>query len=160
MLEKSEVIVRNGVFLTSRASSRAFGGDVPPLQKAANGALAKALRPRHVLVVEDNLDAVHSLVVLLRDMGHVVDYAINGYAALDLASRTRPEFILLDLGLPGMDGWHVCRTIKADPKLKHVRVIAITGYSDGTSREKSMAVGCEAHLVKPVAPVEIEKLLA
>jgi hypothetical protein len=148
------------MFVTSRDDKRPFGKPVPAIQPAANGTLGKATRPRHVMVVEDNLDSVHSLVFLLRDMGHHVDYAINGYVALDLAGRTLPEFILLDLGLPGIDGWHVCRKIKADPALKHVRVIAITGYSDEASREKSMAAGCEAHLVKPVSPAELEKLLA
>jgi CheY-like chemotaxis protein len=122
--------------------------------------LKKAIRPRHVLVVEDNLDSVHSLVFLLRDMGHHVDYAISGYAALDLASRIHPEFVLLDLGLPGMDGYHVCRRLKADPALKGIRVIAITGYSDQASRARSIGAGCEAHLVKPVTPPLLERLLA
>jgi CheY-like chemotaxis protein len=122
--------------------------------------LEKARRPRRVLVVEDNLDTVHSLVFLLRDIGHHVDYAINGWAALDIATRTRPEFVLLDLGLPGMDGWEVCRSLKADPKLKSIRVIAITGYADRTSRERSLGAGCEMHLVKPVSPADIEMLLA
>jgi CheY-like chemotaxis protein len=127
---------------------------------AATMVLKKAIRPRHVLVVEDNLDSVHSLVFLLRDMGHHVDYAINGYAALDLASRIHPEFVLLDLGLPGMDGYHVCRRLKADPALKGIRVIAITGYSDQASRARSIGAGCEAHLVKPVTPPLLERLLA
>jgi CheY-like chemotaxis protein len=159
-LQNTEVSVRDGVFFMSRGGSRPPGGEVPAIQKAANGTLKRALKPRHVLVVEDNLDSVHSLVFLLRDMGHHVDYAINGYAALDLARRTHPEFILLDLGLPGMDGWQMCRSIKADPKLTPIRVIAITRYADGASREKSMAAGCEAHLVKPVAPADLEKILA
>jgi CheY-like chemotaxis protein len=159
-LEKTGVFVVDGVFFASSGNSRPFGREIPAVQISSNGTLRKAIRPRHVLVVEDNLDSVHSLVYLLRDMGHHVDYAINGWAALDIASRTRPEFVLLDLGLPGMDGWHVCRTLKADPRLKDVRVIAITGYADDMSREKSKAAGCEVHLVKPVAPAEIEKLLA
>jgi DNA-binding response OmpR family regulator len=67
-----------------------------------------------ILVVEDNLDSVHSLAMLLRDMGHEVEYAINGYAALSVAQVFKPEVVFLDLGLPGLDGFEVCRAMKAD----------------------------------------------
>jgi CheY-like chemotaxis protein len=156
--ENIRVVVRNGRFLTSR-NDRPFGNQIPVLQMAANAPLRRALKPRHVLVVEDNLDSVHSLVFLLRDMGHHVDYAINGYAALEIANRTRPEFIFLDLGLPGMDGFHVCTRIKADPALTATRVIAITGYAGEEYRVRSKAVGCELHFVKPVTPQVLEKIL-
>jgi hypothetical protein len=85
-LDKAGVHVRDGVFVASRDDTRRFGSEIPAVQNAANDTLKKAARPRRVLVVEDNLDSVHSLVFLLRDMGHHVDYAINGYVALDLAS--------------------------------------------------------------------------
>src|SRR3979409_2578086 len=75
----------------------------------------KTLVPRRVLVVEDNLDSVHTLAYLLSDMGHIVEYAINGYVALDVARRFRPDFALLDLGLPGMDGFKVGRQRRPDP---------------------------------------------
>jgi CheY-like chemotaxis protein len=127
---------------------------------AASGPLKRAAQPRHVLVVEDNLDSVHSLVFLLRDMGHHVDYAINGYAALEIANRTRPQFVFLDLGLPGMDGFHVCKRMKSDPALNATRVIAITGYAGDDHRDRSKAAGCELHLVKPVTPQALEKILA
>jgi len=109
--------------------------------------------------VEDNLDTVHSLVFLLRDMGHRVDFAINGYAALTLAQRMHPEFVFLDLGLPGLDGFQVCKQLKADPALKSVRVIAITGYPQEAYRVRSREAGCELHLVKPVRPEVLEQLL-
>ena len=120
----------------------------------------KASIPRRVLVVEDNLDAVHSLVSLLRDMGHQVDYAINGYVAIELARQMRPEFVFLDLGLPGVSGFDVCRWVKADPALKDARVIAITAYAQDEFRTRSKAAGCDLHLIKPVAADVFEQILA
>ncbi len=107
--------------------------------------------PRRILVVEDNLDSMQSLVFLLRDMGHEVESAINGYVALQIAERIEPDFVLLDLGLPGLDGFYVCRRIKIIPSLKDTRVIAITGYASDEYRARSKAAGCELHLVKPVS---------
>jgi two-component system CheB/CheR fusion protein len=126
----------------------------------SDGAGKKAAFRRRVLVVEDNLDTVHSLVFLLRDMGHQVDFAINGYAAVTLAQRMHPEFVFLDLGLPGLDGFQVCKQLKADPALKNVRVIAITGYPQEEYRRRSQEAGCELHLVKPVRPEVLEQLLS
>jgi CheY-like chemotaxis protein len=120
----------------------------------------KAPIPRRVLVVEDNLDTVHSLVSLLRDMGHQVDYAINGYVAIELARQMRPEFVFLDLGLPGVSGFDVCRWVKADPALKDARVIAITAYAQDEFRTRSKAAGCELHLIKPVTAEVFEQILA
>lgn len=110
---------------------------------------------RRVLVVEDNLDAVHSLVVLLRHDGHQVDFAINGYAALDVAKRFRPEIVLLDLGLPGLDGFDVCRRLKS--AFKDIRIIAVTAYASDEHHAKARAAGCDLHVVKPYDP---QRLLA
>jgi two-component system CheB/CheR fusion protein len=135
------------------------GPNVAALKSEADFASRKTLAPKRVLIVEDNLDSVHSLVLLLQEMGHQVDYAINGYAALALAKRMRPQFVLLDLGLPGLDGFDVCRRIKGDPGTKEARVIAITGYRQDEYRTRSKAAGCELHLVKPVDPKVLEQLL-
>jgi two-component system, chemotaxis family, CheB/CheR fusion protein len=117
-----------------------------------------AVLPRRILVVEDNLDNVHSLVFLLRDQGHIVEYAINGYAALAAAKQFHPEFLLLDLGLPGMDGFDLCRRVRSDPGLRNVRVIAITAYGDEESRRRSAEAGCEAHYAKPVNLQALEEI--
>jgi CheY-like chemotaxis protein len=119
----------------------------------------KAATPKRVLVIEDNLDSVHSLVLLLREMGHEVEYAINGYAGLDMAARMRPDVIFLDLGLPGLDGFDVCSRIKASRELKAARVIAITAYAQDEYRVRSKAVGCEQHLLKPVQPSALASVL-
>jgi two-component system CheB/CheR fusion protein len=110
---------------------------------------------RRVLVVEDNLDAVHSLVVLLRQEGHQVDFAINGYAALEVARRFRPEVMLLDLGLPGIDGFDVCRRLKS--AFPEMRVIAVTAYGTEEQRGRAREAGCDLHIVKPYDP---QRLLA
>jgi CheY-like chemotaxis protein len=115
--------------------------------------------PKRILVVEDDLDSARSMFMLIADMGHSVEYAINGYVAVDRVRRFRPDIVLLDLGLPGMDGFEVCSQIKNDPELKHVRVIVITGYAHDEYRVRSKAAGCELHLVKPVSLAVIEHLL-
>jgi CheY-like chemotaxis protein len=133
---------------------------VPIVEEFSDQAARKARVRRRVLVVEDNLDSMHTLVLLLRDMGHEVDFAINGYAALAQAQRMRPDFVFLDLGLPGLDGFDVCKRLKADPALNGVRVVAITGYTQEHYRLRSREAGCEQHLVKPVRPEVLEQLLS
>ena len=120
----------------------------------AEGPAAKAAS-RRVLVVEDNLDTVHSLVTLLRLDGHEVDFAINGYAALDVAKRFAPDVVLLDLGLPGLDGFDVCRRLKREPGLQQVRIIAVTAYAQDDHRVKSRAAGCDLHIAKPYDPLQL-----
>jgi CheY-like chemotaxis protein len=105
------------------------------------------------------VDGVQTMMTLLRAMGHRVVFALNGQDALSLAQRMRPDFILLDLGLPGMNGFEVCERIKADPTLGATRVIAVTAYGDEEYRNRSKAAGCELHLVKPVSSRELEDLL-
>jgi CheY-like chemotaxis protein len=92
-------------------------------------------------------------------MGHIVEYAINGYVALDVARRFRPDFALLDLGLPGMDGFEVCRQIRHDPSLQSCRVVALTAFSQQEYRERAAQAGCELFLVKPVDVKVLEHLL-
>ncbi|HEY9530727.1 MAG TPA: response regulator [Burkholderiales bacterium] len=110
----------------------------------------KAPRSLKVLVVEDDLDTVHTLTRLLRSDGHQVDFAINGYVAVAIAKKFQPDVVVLDLGLPGLDGFEVCSRIKAE--MEHVRVIAVTAYASDDHRVRSRAAGCEMHIVKPYDP--------
>jgi CheY-like chemotaxis protein len=143
-------------FLQDTRDAKAGGSALP----AATGSEArKTADPKRVLIVEDNIDAVRSLAYLVRDMGHVVEYAINGYVAVDIARRFLPDVVLLDLGLPGMDGFEVCRKIKSHPGLEQARIIAITGYSQDEYRTRSHAAGCDLHLIKPVPTRVLEQLL-
>jgi CheY-like chemotaxis protein len=114
---------------------------------------------RRVLVVEDNLDSVHSLVMLLREMGHRAEYAINGYAAIDAARKFRPDVVLLDLGLPGMDGFELCKRLKKEPGLEGVRIYSVTAYAQDEYRERALASGCDGHYLKPISMQQIAGLL-
>ena len=116
-------------------------------------------RSRRVLIVEDHLDTLHSLAYLLRKEGHQVEFAINGYAALDVARRFRPEFVFLDLGLPGLDGFEVCGQLRSEPGFEHTQFIAVTGYAHDEHRVRSRAAGCDLHIVKPADPLLLLKLL-
>ncbi len=144
------------------ANSNLYGSSprVPVLESLPDEPIRQAIMSRRVLVVEDNLDGVHSLVLLLREMGHQVEYAINGYAAVEMAARMRPDFVLLDLGLPGLDGFDVCRRLKADPSTASARIIALTAYAQDEYRLASKAAGCELHLLKPVSVRVLEDLLS
>lgn len=107
-------------------------------------------RVYRILVIEDNLDQVHSLALLLKEMGHSLDYAINGYVALDLARRFRPDYILCDLGLPGMTGFEVAEQIRKDPELREVKMIALTGYPQYAAR--ALEAGFDLVYDKPLDP--------
>jgi two-component system CheB/CheR fusion protein len=109
---------------------------------------------RRILVVEDNLDHAVSTVLLLRTMGHEVESALNGGAALATARTFRPDVVLLDLGLPDSSGWEVARRLKQEHR--KLRIVAVTGRSSDEDRAQSMQAGCDAHLVKPVMPATLE----
>lgn len=112
-------------------------------------------KPKRVLVVEDNLESAQVLTALVRDMGHEVQFAINGHAALEIARTFRPDIVLLDLGLPGMDGYEVCSRLRHDPSFGPIRVIALTAYAHDEHRIRARAAGCHLHLVKPISPREL-----
>jgi CheY-like chemotaxis protein len=115
---------------------------------------------RRVLVVEDNLDSVHSMSTLLKMMGHQVEFAINGFAALDVARRFRPEVVLLDIGLPDFKGYDIARQLKWEPGFERTRIIALTGRPMDEVRQKALDAGCEQVFAKPIDPAVLEELLA
>jgi CheY-like chemotaxis protein len=115
---------------------------------------------RRVLVVDDNEDAAESLAALLRLFGHEVDVAFDGEQALTLAPEVRPDLVLLDLGMPRMDGHEVARRMRAAPWGGRMKIIALSGFGDNADRERSLEAGCDDHLVKPVSPVDLELALA
>jgi len=127
---------------------------------APSSTSSRAATPRRrVLIVEDNIDAGRSLAFYLRDVGHEVEHAINGYAAIAIARSLRPDIVFLDLGLPGMDGFTVAQQIKREPGLEKVRIVVVTGYGQEEYRERALKAGCELHLVKPVDPKVIASLI-
>src|SRR4051812_47156730 len=88
------------------------------------------LPKRRVLVVDDNLDAVHMMAMLLKAMGHEVRFAINGFAAIDEARRFKPEVILLDINLPDVKGHVIARQLRHEPGLHKTRIVAVSGLAD------------------------------
>jgi CheY-like chemotaxis protein len=115
-------------------------------------------RVHRVVIAEDNLDQVHSLSFMLKEMGHSVDFAINGYVAYDVVRRFRPDTVILDLGLPGVTGYEVAAQIKRDPELTGIRLVAFTAYNDDKYRERAKEVGFDAYYVKPVSFQDLETL--
>jgi PAS domain S-box-containing protein len=112
-----------------------------------------------VLVVDDNEDAAESLSLLLELDGHRVLTAHAGHAAVELALAARPQAVLLDIGLPGLDGYEACRRMRAGG-LSQALIVAVTGYGQDADARRAEAAGFDAHLVKPVDPAAIQALLA
>lgn len=133
---------------------------MPPTDAKVIDLNPRPLEKRRVLVVDDNLDTVHTTAMLIRSMGHEVQFAINGFAALEVARAFRPHVILLDMHLPDFDGSDIARQLKYEPGLESTRVIAITGQRLDEVRERAVNAGCESVLAKPLSVVQMEDLLA
>jgi two-component system CheB/CheR fusion protein len=115
---------------------------------------------RRVLVVEDNLDAVHSMAILVKMMGHEVQFAINGFAALEIARRFKPDVILLDIGLPDFNGCEIARQLRWEEALSHTRFIAISALPEQQYRRAALDAGCDEFYPKPIDPKVLEALLS
>lgn len=105
---------------------------------------------RRILMVDDNLDAVNSLELLLQQKGHDVRVAHDGDAALECVQVFNPEIVLLDIGMPDMDGYEVCRQIRATVKGKRIVVCAVTGWGQPEDKKRAYEAGFDCHLTKPV----------
>jgi PAS domain S-box-containing protein len=113
-----------------------------------------------VLVVDDNVDVADMIVMLLQLFGHEAKAAYSGQSALETATEYKPDVVLLDIGLPDINGYEVARQMRRQPQTKDVRLIAMTGYGQDSDRQRSQEAGCEHHLVKPVDPEKLQDLLA
>ena len=111
---------------------------------------APTLKNLRILVVDDNRDIAESLALLLEIDGHQVQTANNGLDALEIARTERPDVIMLDIGLPGMNGYSVAQAFRQSSELEQTLLIALTGYGQPEDRKKSRAAGFDEHLVKPV----------
>ncbi|HEV8306556.1 MAG TPA: GAF domain-containing protein [Methylomirabilota bacterium] len=125
--------------------------------RAAEGPVAWPTR--HVLVIEDYADAREALRLVLELGGHRVEVAEDGVRGLELACRSRPEFALIDIGLPGLDGYEVARRLRATPEGQRMYLIALTGYGQPADRRRALEAGFDTHLVKPVDPAELASIL-
>jgi CheY-like chemotaxis protein len=112
-----------------------------------------------VLLVEDNADARDALRVLLELDGYDVEAAGDGPQGLEIARAKTPSVALIDIGLPGMDGYEVARRLRALAGGSRMYLVALTGYSDPDDRRRAEEAGFDAHVVKPVDPDELTRLL-
>jgi CheY-like chemotaxis protein len=116
--------------------------------------------PRSVLVVDDNKDMVGSMTALLELSGYRVHSASDGVTAVEAALRTRPDYILLDIGLPKMDGIEVAKRLRRERSLDETKIIAITAYGTDEDRRRTREAGCDAHYLKPIEPGTLDAMLA
>jgi CheY-like chemotaxis protein len=114
---------------------------------------------RSVLVVDDCQDTAGTTALLIRLWGYEARVALDGPTALRLAGERTPDFVLLDLAMPRMDGCQVARRLRALPGVDGMTIIAITGYGDGDHVEQARAAGCDHCLVKPVPPEALKQIL-
>jgi signal transduction histidine kinase len=130
----------------------AAGAPADAPERTANGKLA-------IVVIEDNDDAADTLAAWLETMGHTVQIARTGPEGLDLVRSSRPQLVLCDVGLPGMDGVEVCRHVKALPTGPQPVMVALTGWGMEADRKRTRDAGFDHHLVKPVAPDKLRAIL-
>jgi CheY-like chemotaxis protein len=114
---------------------------------------------RRVLVVDDNVDAASMLDLLLRSLGHETRVAHDGITALRAAQEFRPDVVLLDIGMPDIDGYEVARRLRGLANLRRMRIVAVTGWGQDADRKRSMEAGFDLHLVKPVDAKELSHAL-
>lgn len=128
---------------------------------SSQGGGPAANRPgRRILVVDDNRDSAISMAMMLRLMGDEVRTAHNGVEAVEVAEAFRPQVILMDVGMPQLNGYEATRRIREQPWGRSITIIALTGWGQGGDKLQSKEAGCDGHLVKPVSLPDLQKLLA
>jgi signal transduction histidine kinase/ActR/RegA family two-component response regulator len=126
---------------------------LPPLLVATG-------RHLRVLIVEDNLDAAEMLDLLITTMGHVTRVAHDGFSALDAANEFAPEVVIMDIGLPLLNGYAVVKTLREQQQFANVHFAAVTGWGQDEDRRRAEDAGFDSHFTKPLAPAMLEALLA
>ncbi len=130
-----------------------------PAPKAADNGAGRATA-RRVLVVDDNRDAAESLAVFLQLSGHTVHTAYDGVEAIQAAEKFRPDLVLLDIGMPNLNGYEACRRIRDTAWGKDMTMIAQTGWGQEDDKRRTRDAGFDDHLVKPVDPLAVVKIVA
>lgn len=115
---------------------------------------------QRILVVEDDLDTAQTFAVMLREMGHHVVFAINGRAALEVASNFRPDIVFVDMLLPDVDGSDLAGQLRLQAQPDKLFVVAVTGVDGDEVQRRAMLAGCNAFLRKPVDRTVVDRLLA
>ena len=130
-----------------------------PARKAKGAAEQPLNGRRRVLVVDDNVDAARTLEALLHSLGHDVDVAHDGAAALEAARKRTPEVVLLDISMPGIDGLEVARRLREQPGFDGVRLAAVSGLGQDADRRRSREAGFDVHPVKPLSADDLRRVL-
>jgi PAS domain S-box-containing protein len=165
-----KVIELHGGTVTAHSEGSGKGSEfvvrLPVDEQAARGekarpaeASAGATTSRRVLVVDDNVDAAESIVMLASMWGHNVRAVHTGPEALQAAREYKPEVIILDIGLPGMNGYEVARHLRQQPEFRRTLLVAVTGYGQESDRRHSFDAGFDHHLTKPVVPETLRALI-
>jgi two-component system CheB/CheR fusion protein len=136
-----------------------FSEETPMTGGADSQQVERQHKRRRLMVIDDNKDAAESMSMLFELWGHEVVCVYDGRAALAAAGRYRPDAVFLDIGLPGMDGYEIAERLREQPESAGTVLIAITGYGQDEDRRRSREAGIDHHLVKPVAPETLQKLL-
>jgi CheY-like chemotaxis protein len=126
---------------------------------AADPSTAAAARSLRVLIVEDNLDAAEMLQLAVSQLGHATRVAHDGATAISIATQFAPDLILLDIGLPVMNGYAVVRALRELPQFATVHIAAVTGWGQEEDRRKARDAGFDSHFTKPLSPAVVEDLL-
>jgi signal transduction histidine kinase/CheY-like chemotaxis protein len=131
----------------------------PAANVAHDNGAARRIERRRLLVVDDHRENADTLATLLASLGHEVATAYDGRTAIELAQQFRPDAVLLDIGLPGMNGYEVARTLRSAPDGARVFLIAVSGYGQDEDRRRSLEAGFDHHLVKPVDPAQLGDII-
>jgi signal transduction histidine kinase len=162
-----KLIEMHGGRITARSEGLGCGSTfefvlprVAPATRPDESTQSPGVSPRRILIVDDNADAATSLSELLKMDGHHTHPAFSAEEALSLAQSFVPDVVLLDIGLPRMDGYEVARRMRHSLLRKGSKLVAVTGYGQAQDRERTQAAGFDAHLVKPVDLAALNRLLA
>ena len=165
------LVEMHGGTLTAHSEGRGHGSEFLvelPLAAPDAAAVLPPVEPRlpiplpeatRILVVDDNEDSAETLALLLQSLGHRIDIAHDGEHALALAETLRPKAVFLDLGMPGMNGYDVCRRIRAQPWASQVRIVALSGWGQEKDRRLSKLAGFDSHLIKPALLKDLQQEL-
>ena len=152
-VEAHSTLGQGSEFVVTLPVARSSGVQPPAALPETNQSATRSLR---VLVVDDNVDTVESLAMLMNALGHDVRKAYDGSASLEAALEYRPHIMLLDIGLPGLDGYQLATRIREQAALQDVVLVALTGYGQESARQRSLEAGFDHHLTKPADLNEIE----
>jgi len=156
---KATVPARGSEFIVSLPLAQAVTDSVAERQEDV-GPIPVAHLPRRVLVVDDNMDSAESLVMLLRMMGNDVNTAHDGLEAVALAAEFRPNVVLLDIGLPKLNGYDAARRIREQAGGGEIVLVALTGWGQEEDRRLSREAGFDHHIAKPVDFATLRQLIA